>query len=209
MLIGFAPSIPGGPGVGHATITRTDITDYQGVGVQAGGPGTTLTVVHSELVAAADSVFPGQVGIAADTGVTAVIGHNRVSGNLCNDPTCGPDFFTQTQAAAILAIEAGAGSVISHNEVSDNDTGIVVAGNSGCCDINHNKLIDNRFFGMILLDGDHTSSHDKISGGNVGVAVIATGVDTVGTLVHDKIDSPIPVQELSCCGFSAEAVVID
>jgi hypothetical protein len=56
---------------------------------------------------------------------------------------------------------------------------------------------------------DHTSSHDKISGGNVGVAVIATGVDTVGTLVHDKIDSPIPVQELSCCGFSAEAVVID
>jgi nitrous oxidase accessory protein NosD len=209
LLIGFSPSIPGGPNVGHATITRSQITQYQGVGIQAGGPGTTLTIAHSALVAAANSAFDGQVGIGADTGVTAVIEHNRLSGNLCNiDPSCGPDPLTEVQAVGIFAIEAGDGSVISHNEVFGNDVGIAVIGGSGCCDVNHNELTNNRFFGMIVVDGNHTSSHDKISGGNVGVAVIATAVDTVGTLVHDKIDTSIPVQELSCCGLSAHAVVI-
>lgn len=75
--------------------------------------------------------------------------------------------------------------------------------------VSHNTLEDNRFFGMVLVDGDHTSSHDKISGGNVGVAVVAISVDTVGTLLHDKIaGAQTPVQELSCCGVTAEAVVI-
>lgn len=208
MLVGFASSIPGGPGVGHAAVTKTSIAHYQAVGIQAGGAGTTLTLAHSTLAGAADSAFVGQVGVLAEES-TATIAHNHVSGNLCNDTACGPDFFDQAQAGAIVAIEAGAGTVISHNEVSDNDTGIAVVGNSGCCRVSHNVLQDNRFFGMVLVDGNHTSSHDKISGGNVGVAVVAIAVDTVGTLRHDKIaGAQTPVQELSCCGVTAEAVVI-
>jgi hypothetical protein len=208
MLLGFSLSIPGGPGVGHATIAHTEISDYRAVGIQAGGPGTTLTLAHSELRAGEDSDFPGQLGVFVADGVTAIVEHNEISGNLCHVPECGPDFFDEVQAAAILAFDAGSGSIISHNKVSDNDTGITVAGGSGCCSISHNKLTDNRFFGMVLIDGDHTSSHDKISGGNVGIAVVATSVATTGTLDHDKIvDTTTPVQELSCCGFTADAVV--
>ncbi|MDQ6668632.1 MAG: hypothetical protein M3Y53_10475 [Thermoproteota archaeon] len=56
---------------------------------------------------------------------------------------------------------------------------------------------------------DQTSSNDMISGGNVGIAVVATNVNTVGTLVHDKIvGTTTPMQELSCCGFTAKAVII-
>ena len=161
MLVGFSSAIPGGPGVGHAIVTKTTLTDYQGVGIQAGGAGTTLTLAHSTLVGAEDSAFIGQVGVDVEEG-TAAITHNSIRGNLCHDPDCGPDFFNQAQASAIVVIEAGAGSVISHNEVSDNDTGIAVVGATGCCDISDNRLEDNRFFGMVLVDANHTelARHD-------------------------------------------------
>lgn len=62
---------------------------------------------------------------------------------------------------------------------------------------------------MTIIDGEHTSIHDKISGGNVGVAAVAISVDTTATLVHDKItDTTTPTQELECCGFTAEVVTI-
>jgi hypothetical protein len=158
---------------------------------------------------AIDAANPGDTIKVLPGIYTAIIEHNSVSGNLCNDPACGPDFFNQVQAGAIVTIDAGAGSVIAHNDVFDNDIGIAVGGNSGCCQIHHHKLEDNRFFGITLVDGEHTSAHDKIVGGNVGIAVIALSVDTVGTLVHDKIvDTTTPLQELACCGFTADIVTI-
>ena len=82
--------------------------------------------------------------------------------------------------------------------MSNNDAGIGVGGNSGCCKIDHNVLKDHRFFGITIFDGDHTSSRDKISGGDVGVAAIATSANTIATLVNDKITgTTTPTQELS------------
>jgi len=62
-------------------------------------------------------------------------GEREISGNLCRVPECGPHFFNEVQAAAIFVFEAVSGSIISHHEVSDNDTGIAVAGGSGCCSV--------------------------------------------------------------------------
>lgn len=209
MLVGFDLSIPGGPGLGHATITATDIIDYRAVGIQAGGPGTTINVSHSRLRNAANSEFVTSTGIVFADGTIASIDHTQVSGNLCNDAACGPDFFNQLQAAAILGFDPGAGSVVSHNDVSDNDVGIAIGGHSGCCEVSHNDLQNNRYFGIIFVDGNHTSSQDTISGGAVGVAVVATSVNSVGTFAHDKVtDTLTPVQELSCCGVTAHAVVV-
>jgi len=87
--------------------------------------------------------------------------------------------------------------------------GISVAENSKCCDVHDNKLKDNRFFGLTLVDGEHTSSQDKISGGSIGIAAISFGVRTVATLVNDKIiGATTPTQELSCCGGTAEIVTV-
>lgn len=62
-----------------------------------------------------------------------------------------------------------------------------VFSNNKCCNIHENNYKDNRFFGETFVDGVYTSSKDKISGENVGVASIAITTDTIVTLVNDKI----------------------
>lgn len=209
VLVGLSPFIPNGPQVGHAVITKTDIIDYRFVGIQAGGSGTTLTVIKDKVVAAVADEVDGQVGIVFADGVKVTIDHTTVSNNLCTNPVCGPDFFSQVQAVAILAIDAGSGSIISNNEVSDNDIGIVLAGGSNCCKVHDNKLKSNRFFGIVVIDGEQTSANDKISGGNFGVVAIAFTTGTLATLVSDKnTGTSVPTQEFSCCGVIAKIVVV-
>ena len=164
---------PGGPQTGHTTITRTNINDYQNIGIPTRGPpGTTLTVSYSEITGAEDSPIDGQVGISL-IAAKGNIHHNKVSGNLCNTPSCGPDFLTQFQGFGIVAIKTGAGTVISNNDVSNNDIAIGVAGSSGCCKIDRNILTENRFFGIVVVDSEHTISNTKISGGYVGVLAVS------------------------------------
>jgi len=128
---------------------------------------------------------------------------------MCDHPACGSDFFNQIQAFAILALQAGPGSIIFQNEVTNNDVGIGVFSPDQWCKIHDNKFKDDRFFGMIFLDGEYTSSQDKISGGIVGVAAIAITANTVVTLVNDKITgTSIPAQELACCGVSSKKITV-
>lgn len=208
MLVGLSPTIPGGPQVGHTTISNTEISAYRGVGIQTGGPNTAVKMSRSAVVAADAPEFDGQVGIVFSFGAKGTITQSKVSGNLCNHPDCGPDFLTQVQGAAILAIEPASGSTISNNEISNNDLGIAVAGNSGCCEIDRNLLKNNRFFGIAIVDGEHTISSTKISGGNVGVLAAAFEVDTVATLNRVVIAGATnPTQELPV-GATAEVVFV-
>jgi hypothetical protein len=78
--------------------------------------------------------------------------------------------------------------------------------NSGCCAVDHNVLNDNRFFGLIVVDGEHTISNTQIRGGNVGVLAAAFSADTVATLDRVLIvGTTTPTQELSV-GATAEVV---
>jgi parallel beta-helix repeat protein len=197
------------PQVGHATIINTNVLGYQDAGIIARAPGTTLTVSKSNIVADENSPIDGPGGITVGSGAKGNIHHNKISGNLCNNPACGPDFVTQFQGYAIVTFDAGAGTIISHNEIFGNDGGIFLIGSSGCCKVDANKLKDNRFIGIVVQDGDQKVSYNKISGGNIGVLAAAIFADTTATLVHGKIvDVTTPVQELSCCGFTAEIVTV-
>ena len=213
---------PNGEEVGHAIITNTDITNYRAVGIIAQTFGSTLTITKSNIIVAADtSRIPGQVeifiagqgikvGILVELGAKAIIDHNKFSGNICNDPVCGPDFFTQFQAFGII-VESAPGSIVSYNYVSNNDVGIGVFGTSGCCLAEYNKLIDNRFFGIIIGDGEHTISNTKIFVGKVGAAAIAGTAaiaffeaNTTATLDRVKIvDTEIPIQAHSTGNLTA------
>jgi nitrous oxidase accessory protein NosD len=265
---------------GHATITNTVITDYQKFGVYADGSGSTLTMSYNNIVASNYEGFdtveveipPNLIGIYFTNDAQATITHNKVSGNICTLPEiCGPDWFTQFQAAGIgfcnksfissttsddspintqqenfnipqfcpvingtipndlfiaseidvqqensneldsslmpiqtihnhintnVAVNAAGpdSSIISNNYVSNNDVGISITGEqSGCCIIDYNKLTDNRFFGIVIADGEHKVSNTKIFGGEVGVAAIATNANTTATLDNVKIvDAEIP-----------------
>ncbi len=201
--------VGGGPQIGHATVTKTDVSNYQSVGIFAFGDGSTLSVTKSKVIADPASEIVGPTGIEVLIGAKGNVVSSKVSDNICINSECGPDFFTQIQGAGILFFEAAKGSVISNNGISNNDIGIAVGGNSECCKIISNKLNDNPFFGITIIDGKHKSINDKISGSNVGVAAIATSGDTVATLINDKITgTTIPTQELSCCGFTSKVVTI-
>jgi parallel beta-helix repeat protein len=207
ILIGAAPFFPGGPQIGHATITKTFVTDYVDHGVLALGSGSTLTMSYNKIVGSNPN--SAVVGILFVFGAKGTITHNEVRGNICNLPECGPDFFTQLQSVGIVADSAGEGSVISNNYVSNNDAGIAVIGASECCIIDYNKLTDNRFFGITIVDGEHTISNTKIFGGNIGVAAIAFSANTVAILDQVKIiGATIPVQEFPSGGFTAEVVIL-
>ena len=198
---------PGGPQTGHATITRTNVNGYQNQGIIARGPpGTTLTVSYSTITAAEESPIDGQAGISEFSGAKINIHHNKINRNLCDNPACGPDFLTQLQGFGIFVDSPAAGSVISYNDISNNDAGMGVFGNSECCKIDHNTLTNNRFFGIIVGEGEHTISNTKISRGNIGVLAVAFSVDTIATLNRVIIVGIItPTQELSV-GATAEVV---
>jgi parallel beta-helix repeat protein len=209
ILVGLAEFIPRGPQVGHAVITKTDITDYRIVGIQTGGENTTLVISKSQVIAADAPEIVGQIGIFGAIGPKVVIVDNKISGNICNNPECGPDFFTQVQGSGIFLVNVNQDSIISGNKVTNNDLGIALAENSGCCKIENNKLSDNRFFGITIIDGENTISNTKIFGGNVGVAAIAFSANTIATLDNVKIaGATIPVQEFPSGGFTAEVVIL-
>ncbi len=209
ILVGLAEFIPRGPQIGHAVITKTDITDYRVVGIQTGGENTTLVISKSQVIAADAPEVVGQIGIFGAIGPKVVIVDNKISGNICNNPECGPDFFTQVQGSGIFLVNVNQDSIISGNKVTNNDLGIALAENSGCCKIENNKLSDNRFFGITIIDGENIISNTKIFGGNVGVAAIAFSANTIATLDNVKIvGATIPVQEFPSGGFTAEVVIL-
>jgi hypothetical protein len=200
ILVGVFPV-----GTASATVHHSTISDYQGGGIVVLNEGSTATVSHNVVTGPALSAGVSTDGIEFVLGATGTISHNVVSGNLCVpvDPDCGPDFFAEFQHAGIVG--GGDGTVISHNLVYDNQVGIYVGGAAA---LDHNTLSKNSYFGLALQDGSFTVSHDSISGGTGGVAVIASFVDTLAVLDHVKIvgTSGAPVQEFECCGFTATAV---
>jgi parallel beta-helix repeat protein len=209
MLVGLSPVLPNGPQVGHATVTNTEISDYRFVGIQAGGPDTTIKLSRSSLVAAANTPeVDGQVGVVVAFGTQGIITNNKVSGNICDHPDCGDNFENQAQGTAIFAVATASDSSISQNMISNNDLGIALALNSGCCEVDRNILKNNRFFGIAVVDSEHTILNTKISGGNVGVLAAAFSINTVATLDRVIITGvATPAQELSV-GATAKVVFV-
>jgi hypothetical protein len=154
---------------------------------------------------------PGLSPVVATGGVEFIFGavgtvsHNIISGNACGSPAlgCGPDFFNEFQVAGITG--GGPGTVITQNLLYGNQVGIYAVDTA---QISHNTFADNHYFGMPLQDGSFTASHDKISGGVGGVAVIAAFADTEAILDKVKIagTSGTPVQKFECCGFTATVI---
>ena len=196
-------------GTGHATITKTFITDYREHGVFAIGPNTTLTMSYNKVLGSAPDAL-AITGILFVFNATGTITNNEVSKNICDIPnTCGPDWFNQFQAFGIVADSAGEDSVIANNYVTNNDAGIGVFGASGCCIVDYNKLKDNRFFGVIIGDSEHIVSNSKIFGGQIGAAAIATFDNTTAILDQVKIvGAEIPIQSLSSGNLTAAINVL-
>jgi parallel beta-helix repeat protein len=148
-------------------------------------------------------------GIWVRLNATAQVTGNTVSGSLCTFPECGPDPISEFQAAGIIVESAVPGSTVADNHVFGSDIGIYDIFSPDFGKISGNTLTDNRFFGIAIQDGNGETRGNTISGGQVGIGVIADAVDTLGVLRGDSITGTTvaPVREIDCCGFTATAVI--
>jgi len=201
-----------GGSTAYGRVTKVMVERYHRVGLVATGP---LGVPPSR-VTFDDNVITGgaqiptiQFGIHVAAGAAAQVTGNTSRGNRCTGPGCGADPINQSQGAGILVQAAPAGSRIAGNSVVDNDVGIYQVASPNCCAIQENTLESNRFFGIVIQDGDGTTDQNTISGGAVGIGIVADSRDTVGVLRRDTIrrTSVAPVREIECCGFTATAIV--
>jgi parallel beta-helix repeat protein len=176
-----------------------------GVGV----PPSSVTFADNVVTAGVPQNPTEQFGISVALNAVAQVTGNTVSGGVCTFPGCGPDPIFEFQAMGIEVAAAPAGTRIADNHVSGTDVGVYQLASPNCCQISENTLQDNRFFGIVIQDGNGTTSGNTISGGQIGIGVVADAVDTVGVLRGDHITGTTvaPVREIQCCGFTATAIL--
>ena len=199
ILVGEVP----GPAA-SLTIDRSEITNYQSAGIVILGFGSTASITRNTVTGPG---FAGNVatdGIEFPVGSVGTISHNTVSGNICPviDPSCGPDWFTQFQHAGISAGGSGPGTVVTNNLVYGNQVGLFLG---EADEVSDNRMLDNTYFGLALVDGRFVIKGAMISGGGGGLWVIAQGANTSVVLrdtAFKRLSGP-RIELLECCGFTA------
>lgn len=189
-------------------IDRSEISHYQSSGIVVLGFGSTANITRNTVTGPG---FAGNVatdGIEFPVGSVGTISHNTVSGNICPviDAGCGPDWFTQFQHAGINAGGWGPGTVVTNNLVFGNQIGIFLAEVDRVSD---NRMLDNSFFGLALVDGTFVVEGGVVSGGGGGLWAIAQGANTAIELRHvglSRLSGP-QVDKFECCGFTATVTI--
>jgi parallel beta-helix repeat protein len=204
--------VPGGTDAfGRADHVAVD--NYQEFGFIATGPPgvvpTAVTLTDNVITSGSPAVPTEQLAIFVTGAAAARITGNTVTGGVCDIPGCGPDPINEYQAIGVAAAPAGPGTTISGNHISSSDVGVLQFASPNCCAISDNTLQDNRYFGIVIQDGDGTTRDNTISGGQTGIAIVADAADTTGVLRGDIITgtSIAPVREIDCCGYAAIAIV--
>jgi parallel beta-helix repeat protein len=196
----------------YGRIEHVVVDGYQHAGISVTGP---LDGDISRVSVADDFVIGGaqlpsfQFGIHVSARAIVQVVGNRVVGNVCAAPYCGPDPINQAQGAGILMQSAIAGSKVAGNYLSGNDVGIYQVDSPMCCAISGNTLDYNRYFGIVVQDGDGTANGNTITGGQVGIGVVADFVDTTAGLRGNRVSATTEanVSEIECCGYTATAIL--
>ena len=196
-------------------VSNIAIDNYQDVGLGAigpfGVPPTSVTFTNNVITSHNPPIPTEQSGISVALGAKAQITGNTVRGAACTIDGCGADPITEIQSAGVIVAALGPGSAISGNQISGADIGVYQLAAPNCCTISDNTLMNNRFFGIAVQDGDGTTRDNTITGGQVGIGVIADTDDTTALLHGDHITATTiaPIRELQCCGYTATAIVKD
>ncbi len=193
-------------------VSHVRIDHYQHAGVSVGGPtdGPASRVQVTNNVITGGWTLPSfQVGVWIEDSAVVVVTGNTINGNVCGGFGCGPDPINEGQGLGVFTLGVPAGTRISDNHLAGNDTAINTIASPDCCRISHNTLRRNRFFGIVIQDGAGHTDSNTITGGQVGIAVVADAVDSTGVLRYDQIRGTTiaPVREIECCGYTATAVV--
>jgi hypothetical protein len=184
--------------VGHATLTRVSVVNYQKGGLEVSNGGSTATVTSTNIQG------PGETTQIASNGVEVIDGGllnmtgGAVSGNECDVAVCGPNPETQTQSGGYLLIDPAVGTRILDTQISTNDIGIYnfvgpdgsVPNTGAVPQIGNVALNNNRYEGVLFDSGKAVIQNSVISGGQYPVAIytyVGQSPAPVGSVITSQI----------------------
>jgi parallel beta-helix repeat protein len=206
IVIGLAPQQAQGRTVtvGHATISGDLISGYGDEGIDVAGSGSTATITSNTISGRGSARYQFVAGIVVQHGAIATIAHNTITANHCISPAlaaavrsgkaCGTNPLVQSHNDGILVRQVGTTTTrIEGNKLSGNDVGISLWGATDCCNVSDNALTNNYYFGYLIKDETVTLSGGSVSGGGIGVAVVAQKSSSMATLsgVHIMTSGPM------------------
>ncbi len=171
---------------GHAIVSYDTISGYQKNGVTVDGHGSTALFWKDAVQGAGATTQTAQNGIQVSNGAYARITRVTVSGDECNNPTCGPNALTQYQATGVLLYGAKRGTLVTDSLLADNDIGLYAASENPTLApstegaATFDVLNDNRYAGVVFDQGRFAMANTKIRGGNVGVELLQYAAQTYG-----------------------------
>lgn len=166
------------PEVGKLKLKGVTVTNYQKNGITIAAKGSTATIATTTVTGAGATPEIAQNGIQVSAGAVAKINTSKVSGNECDNGSCGPEGFSQTQSTGLLFYGAGPGSSVTNSTSSGNDIGAYYLSESETQPASPELVLSkdaftaNRYEGVVLDQGDASLRSDTISGpGEVGIEV--------------------------------------
>lgn len=165
--------------VGHATLAHDTVSGYMKNGITAEGQGSSIKVTSTTVTGAGATPETAQNGIQVSYGAGGTIQSSTISGNECDNASCGSDALTSTQSTGILFYGAAAGSKVTKTTLSGNDIGVYYASESATqpaspeVTVSDDLFSGNRYEGLVLEQGNALIKHNTITGpGNVGIELI-------------------------------------
>lgn len=175
-----------------AKLSKDTISGYQKNGITVSGEGSSATIISTTVTGAGPQAELAQNGIGVQYGGKATITTSDISGNDCNQASCGPEALTQAQSDGVYFYEAGTGSSISKSVLTGNDVGVEAFDGAGVVPlIANSKLESNRWEAVAIGQGAATVNGDLMTDSNVGIEVLQFAGQAAapgGTATHDKIE---------------------
>ena len=159
--------------VGHASLSKVKIENYQKNGVTVDGAGSGATISNTTITGAGPAK-QGQNGIQVSRGAVATITNAKISANECTAASCGSGSREKwaEDAAGVLFYEPGAASSVANSKLSQNDIGVeyVSAEPPAKSEITlSSDKISGGKASVQLNQGDATLTGDKLSGAPIGI----------------------------------------
>ena len=141
---------------------------------RACGDGTTVT-------GAGATPEIAQNGIQVSYGASGAIKKATVTGNECDNSSCGADSQADYQSTGVLFYGAANGSSVTNSTIAGNDIGVYSEStteveptepSSPQITASNNKLENDRYESVLVSSGWTTVDKNKITGGNVGIQLL-------------------------------------
>jgi hypothetical protein len=165
--------------IGHATLNKVAVSDYEKNGPTVLGVGSTLTMTASTVTGEKPSPYIAQNGIEVAFGGKGTIKSTTISGNECALAGVCETEELEDQATGVLFYQAAAGSALRSSKIEENDLGVYYSSGSATVPASPDvsligtKLTANRYEAVLLEEGKASLTNLTIAGsGRVGIDLL-------------------------------------